>query len=154
MIGKKKINISSFSHEKIQCGDFLIPAYCSCCSKHDKMPLYTVRINNAEMLLCADCLNKLYDEIGQTLHRSVNIGDTVWELAQCDDGTWQIFPMIVKSVCPYGSVRWIKGKEPVVWNIYAESDSTYMYKSFYDVDKTLFFTEDDAKQALKEYQKE
>ena len=43
----------------------------------------------------------------------------------------------------------LKSGELSVWNIYAESDYTYMYKSFYDIGKTLFFTEKAAKEALK-----
>ena len=59
------------------------------------------------------------------------------------------FPMIVKNICQYGSPRMLKSGELSVWNIYAESDYTYMYKSFYDIGKTLFFTEKAAKEALK-----
>ena len=60
---------------------------------------------------------------------TVQKGDIVWELCKCDDGEYRIFPMKVKQVVPYGSIRWVQGKEPIVWNLYAESDCTYMYLS-------------------------
>lgn len=67
------------------------------------------------------------------------LGDVVYELCCCDDNVWRVFPMTVKSISPFGSIRWVKGKDPTMWNIYAESnDSTYMYKSMYDLNETLF----------------
>lgn len=78
------------------------------------------------------------------------VGDTVWELCKCVDGIYRIFPMTVKIVCPYGSVRWIKDEEPSVWNIYATHDYTKMYKNFCDFDKTVFLTREEAERALKE----
>lgn len=77
------------------------------------------------------------------------VGDRVWELCRCDDGMYRIFPMTVTKISPYGSVRWIKDKEPTVWNIYATSDYTYMYKDFYDFGKTVFLTKEEAEKALK-----
>lgn len=82
------------------------------------------------------------------------VGDTVWELCKCDDGIYRIFPMKVTQVIPYGSVRWVKGKEPTVWNIYAVSDYTDMYKSFYDFGKTVFLTQAEAEEALKRMERE
>lgn len=78
-----------------------------------------------------------------------HLGDIVYELCYCDDKVWRVFPMTVKSVRPFGSIRWVKGKDPEIWNIYAEGDdSTYMYKSMYDLGKTLFRTEEHANAAL------
>ncbi len=128
-----------------------IPEMCANCNKTGEYAdPYIVTIDGERTTICKDCLEKLYDEIGYALHKTVRPNDTVWELTQCDDGVWRIFPMVVKSIAPYGSVRWVKGKEPTVWNIYAEGDSTYMYKNFYDTGKTLFFTEESAKAALAE----
>ena len=76
------------------------------------------------------------------------LGDTVWELCKCDDGVYRIFPMKVCAVAPYGAVRWVVGKQPTIWNIYAESSHTYMYKSVYDFGETVFRTEEEAKVAL------
>lgn len=78
------------------------------------------------------------------------VGDRVWELRRCDDGMYRIFPMTVTKILPYGSVRWIKDKEPTVWNIYATSDYTYMYKDFYDFGETVFLTKEEAEKALEE----
>lgn len=81
---------------------------------------------------------------------SCQLNDTVYELCECDDGVNRIFPMQVKAVRPYGAVRWIEGKEPTTWNIYAEGEGTYMYKNYYDLGKTLFLSEEAAQGRLKE----
>lgn len=95
-------------------------------------------------------------EIGNKLGKPIcEKGDTVYELCKCDDGVYRIFPMVVKSVNEYGSVRFNKHSESYeVWNIYAEGDSTCMYKSFYDLGKTLFYKEEAAKEALTEIEGE
>lgn len=78
-----------------------------------------------------------------------HLGDTVYQLCCCDDNVWRVFLMTVKSVSPFGSIRWVKEKDPEIWNIYAEgNNSTYMYKSMYDLGKTLFRNELDADAAL------
>lgn len=109
---------------------------------------------DVRITLCRQCLMKLHEEIGRALHKSVREGDTVYELTYCNDDAWHVFPMVVKSVCEFGSVRHVKGKEPMVWNIYAESDSTYMYANFYEEGKKWFVDEADAMEALKEKEKE
>ena len=81
------------------------------------------------------------------------VGDRVWELCRCDDGMYRIFPMTVTKISPYGSVRWIKDKEPTVWNIYATSDYTYMYKDFYDFGKNVFLTKEEAEKMLERKKK-
>ncbi len=88
------------------------------------------------------------EEQNQLIKIHCKVGDTVWELCKCDNGIYRIFPMEVKQVVPYGSVRWIKGKEPTTWNIYTTSDYTDMYKNFYDFGKTVFLTHEEAKSAL------
>lgn len=75
-------------------------------------------------------------------------GDTVYELCKCDDGIYRIYPMIVKSLVPYGQIKNDKNGNICVWNVYAESDYTYMYKSFYDFGKTVFLNEPEAQEAL------
>lgn len=47
-----------------------------------------------------------------------------------------------------GSKRMSKDK--TIWNIYAESDYTYMYKSFMDFGKTVFNTKEEAEKKLQE----
>lgn len=79
-------------------------------------------------------------------------GDIVYELCKCDDEQWRIFPMEVKNVVPFGSVRWVKGKEPSIWHIYAEDGKcTYMYKSVYDLGRTLFLTKEEAEAELSKH---
>lgn len=90
------------------------------------------------------------EEQGLLLRLPCKVGDTIWELCKCDDNVYRIFPMVVKKVIPDGSVRWIKGKEPTVWNIYATSDYTDMYKTFYDIGKTVFLTQFEAEEKLRE----
>lgn len=88
------------------------------------------------------------EEYGKMLKLPCKIGDTVYELCKCDDGIYRICPMIVKSLSHYGQARKDKNGCIQAWNIYAESDYTYMYKSFYDFGKTVFLTEQEAKEAL------
>lgn len=89
------------------------------------------------------------EEQGRLIEIPCKVGDTVWELCKCDDEVYRIFSIEVKQVVPYGSVRWIKMTEPVIWHIYAESSQTYMYKSFYDFGKTVFATKEEAEKALR-----
>ncbi len=88
------------------------------------------------------------EEQGLLLKPPCKVGDTIWELCKCYDGIYRIFPMKVTKVLPYGSIRWIKGKEPTIWNVYAVSDYTDMYKSFYDFGRTVFLTQTEARDAL------
>lgn len=156
MENKRKMTVCPFPDEASVFMGICTPEPCTCCGREGSDSLYVVKIDgnrdDIRLIFCADCLDLLYNETGHVLHRSVKTGDTVWELVLCDCDEWKIFPMIVKSVVPYGSIRHTKGEEPVIWNIYAENDLAYMYKSFYDVGKTLFLTEE-AKQALNERQK-
>ena len=84
-----------------------------------------------------------------SLRLACKMGDTVWEICKCNDCEYRTFPMKVVDVIPYGGVRWIKGEEPTTWNIYAISDYTDMYKSFYDFGKTVFLTKEEADEALR-----
>ena len=89
-------------------------------------------------------------EKGLLVRLPCKVGDMVWELCLCDDGNYKIFPMIVKTVSEYGSLRQVK-KDITIWNIYAESDYTYMYKSFADFGKTVFSTKEEAEKKLEEF---
>lgn len=93
---------------------------------------------------------KALEEQGLLAKLPCAVGDTVWELCKCYDGKYRTFRMTVAIVVPYGSIRWVKGKEPTVWNVYATSGYTYMYKSFYDIGKTVFLTKAEAEQKLEE----
>ena len=84
----------------------------------------------------------------QGLRLPCKVGDIVWELCLCDDGNYKIFPMI-----EYGALRQVK-KDITIWNIYAESDYTYMYKSFADFGKTVFSTKKEAEKKLEEIRNE
>ena len=88
------------------------------------------------------------EENGLMVRLPCKVGDTVYELCECVDGIYRIFPMTVVKILPYGSVRWIKGEEPTVWNIYATHDYTKMYKNFYDFGKTVFLTREEAEKAF------
>ena len=98
---------------------------------------------------CAELLD--LEERGLLLKTPCKVGDTVYELVFCDDGEYRIFKMTVGSIYEYGSVRWIKGTHPTVWNIFLTRDySTYSYKTFYDFGTTLFLTYEEAEKKLKE----
>lgn len=89
------------------------------------------------------------EEQGLLARLPCKVGATVWELCLCDDGNYKIFPMIVKTISEYGTLRQVK-KDITIWNIYAESDYTYMYKSFADFGKTVFSTKEEAEKKLEE----
>lgn len=89
------------------------------------------------------------EEQGLLVRLPCKVGDIVWELCLCDDGNYKIFPMIVKTISEYGTLRQVK-KDITIWNIYAESDYTYMYKSFTDFGKTVFSTKEEAEKKLEE----
>lgn len=90
------------------------------------------------------------EEQGLLMRLPCKVGDTVWELCLCDDGNYKIFPMVVKTISKYGALRQVK-KDITIWNIYAESDYTYMYKSFADFGKTVFSTKEEAEKKLEEF---
>lgn len=92
------------------------------------------------------------EEQGVLVRLPCKVGDTVWELCLCDDGNYRIFPMIVKTISEYGTLKQVK-KDITIWNIYAESDYTYMYKSFADFGKTVFSTKEEAEKKLEELKK-
>jgi hypothetical protein len=89
------------------------------------------------------------EEQGLLMRLPCKVGDIVWELCLCDDGNYKIFPMIVKTISEYGTLRQVK-KDITIWNIYAESDYTYMYKSFADFGKSVFSTKEEAEKKLEE----
>lgn len=89
------------------------------------------------------------EEQGSLVRLPCKVGDIVWELCLCDDGNYKIFPMIVKTISEYGTLRQVK-KDITIWNIYAESDYTYMYKNFADFGKAVFSTKEEAEKKLKE----
>lgn len=93
------------------------------------------------------------EEQGLLVRLPCKVGDIVRELCLCDDENYKIFPMIVKTVSEYGTLRQAK-KDITIWNIYAESDYTYMYKSFADFGKTVFSTKEEAEKKLEELKNE
>lgn len=92
------------------------------------------------------------EEQGLLVRLPCKVEDIVWELCLCDDGNYKIFPMIVKTISKYGTLRQVK-KDITIWNIYAESDYTYMYKSFADFGKTVFSTKEEAEKKMEEMKK-
>ena len=106
-----------------------------------------------------DILEKLahyedLEEAKRLVELPCKVGDTVWELCKCDDDKYRIFPMTVCRIVTFGLPRLLKDNEIEVWNIYAESDYCKMYKSFYDIGKTVFFTHEEAEVVLKECESE
>lgn len=133
-----------------------VPPACVSCGDEVNGPMFRIDIKayalnakDTKIILCKNCLQSLYESAGRALHKQVNEGDEVFELVLCNDGIWRIFPMVVKNVCEFGAIRWVKGKEPQLWNIYAESEQgTYMYKNFYEEGKSWFFSMPEALAAL------
>lgn len=115
----------------------------------DKLPCGERSFTYLELLI--EKLGKYEDleEQGRLLRLPVKKGDIVWELCECDDGVFRIFPMEVKVVIPYGELRYTS-RSYSMWNIYAESDYTKMYKSFYDIGTSVFLTKEEAEAKLKE----
>lgn len=146
---KKMITVEPYPGENTSFMGLYVPEPCTCCGSVDAQNMHVVHVGDQRMVLCSDCLEELRYQAGSALHKDIKVNETVWELVLCDDGKWHIFPMVVKSVRPYGAVRYTKKeKEPTVWNIYAEGDSTYMYKNFYELGKSWFYMEEEAKAAL------
>ena len=113
------------------------------------------------MQVLQEPLKKLYDyeqkeEKGLLAHLQCKVGDTVWGLCKCDYGVYRIFPMQIKSIAHFGFSLIKKDGFPETWNIYAENQDrcTNMYKSFNDIGKTVFLTEEEAEQKLKEMGKD
>lgn len=106
----------------------------------------------AEKILTKLADYETLEEQGLLVRLPCKVRDTLWELCLCDDGNYKIFPMTVKTISEYGTLRQVK-KDKTIWNIYAESDYTYMYKSFADFGKTVFSTKEEAEKKLEEMKK-
>ena len=94
------------------------------------------------------------EEAARLVELPCALGDTIYDLCKCDDGEYRIFLMVVVDINAYGALRRVKDREPSVYNIYAESDYTYMFASFYDIGRTIFMTREEAEAALKERESE
>jgi hypothetical protein len=108
--------------------------------------------NEAKKILKVAEKLKQYEDLeeqGRLLRLPCKKGDIVWELCECDDGVFRIFPMEVKVVAAFGELLRTSSRCRV-WNIYAESDYTKMYKSFYDIGTSVFLTREEAEAKLKE----
>ena len=95
------------------------------------------------------------EEQGRLIELPCKIGDTVWELCKCDDNKYRIFPMTVVDINAYGrpKPKRVKHENQPIYNIYAESDYTYLFASFYDIGRIIFLTKAEAEAALKEVDK-
>ena len=127
---------------ELECGE-----YCDSCSQG------AGNCKTVENMIKKLATYEDLEEQGLLVRLPCKAGDTVWELCLCDDGNYKIFPMIVKTVSEYGALRQVK-KDITIWNIYAESDYTYMYKSFADFGKTVFSTKEEAEKKLEELKNE
>lgn len=118
---------------------------CEACGK--SVPVTAVKVGTCEIKICTNCMTALYNKLGQ--HISSLSQTPIWHLVKCDD-EWEIVPMVITCYSPYGSIRKVKDKEPQIWNIFAESNYTYLYERIENLGKTWFLTEDDAEEARKE----
>ena len=78
---------------------------------------------------------------------NVLLNKTIYNIERDNEGVYEYFPYIIKSVSPYGSVHMD------VWNIYAEDDYCKVYKSFYELGRTFTFDEIEADKICKELNK-
>ena len=87
------------------------------------------------------------EEQGLLLRSPCKKEDIVYDVVLCNDGKYHMFEMMVCAINPFGATR--KGN---VWNVYLEciDDCSKAYGSFYDFGKTVFLTQAEAEQKLKE----
>lgn len=130
--------ITYSKNRDIMCGSF-----CNSCS------VGTGNCNTVKAMVEKLAEYEDLEEQGRLLRLPCKKGDIVWELCKCDDGVFRIFPMEVKVFIPYGELRYAS-RSYSMWNIYAESDYTKMYKSFYDIGTSLFLTQEEAEAKLAE----
>lgn len=64
-------------------------------------------------------------------------GVKIYEVLHCDDGSYRMFPMEVKTIVEHGAIN-MRNNEPQVWNIYAENEYCKGYFSFYDLNERYF----------------
>lgn len=106
--------------------------------------------------LVHELFNKLADyedleEQGLLLKTPCKLKDYVYQIVKCSDNINRIFKMKVCNVCEYGSFyNGLKNK--FVWNIYLEDEEGfgYSYATFYDFNKSVFLTREQAELKLKE----
>ena len=134
-------NYRGAEFESIDSIDDDIKANCiKCAEEHEQLAEWLEELKSYKDL----------EEQGLLVRLPCKVGDVVWELCLCDDGNYKIFPMIVKTISEYGTLRQVK-KDVTIWNIYAESDYTYVYKNFTDFGKTVFITKEEAEKKLEEF---
>lgn len=134
-------NYRGADFESLDSIDDDIKANCIKCAKeHEQLAKWLEELKSYKDL----------EEQGLLIRLPCKVGDIVWELCLCDDGNYKIFPMIVKTISEYGTLRQVK-KDVTIWNIYAESDYTYVYKNFTDFGKTVFITKEEAEKKLEEF---
>ena len=130
--------ITYSKNRDIMCGSF-----CNSCS------VGTGNCNTVKAMVEKLAEYEDLEEQGRLLRLQCKKSDIVWELCECDDGVFRIFPMEVKVVAAFGELLRTSSR-CCVWNIYAESDYTKMYKSFYDIGTSVFLTREEAEVKLKE----
>ena len=92
------------------------------------------------------------EEQNRLIKLSCAVGDTIYHVCIPKNDEPQIIEMKVGCVEPYGAVRNYKGTCEV-WNIYAETDYTKAYFKFFDFEKTVFLTREEAEAALEELER-
>lgn len=150
---EKKITIKPYPDENATFTGLYVPEPCACCGSEGTPDMFVVHTKGQRTVLCGRCLEEFRYQAGFALHKDIRINETVYGLMKCDDRQWHIFPMTVRTVRPHGDVRYVKGRGAMVWNIYAESGIASMYKNFYELGESWFYTEEEAKAALKEKMK-
>lgn len=94
-------------------------------------------------------MHKDLEKQGKLLKMPCAVGDTVYHLCTLKNGESEIIEMTVGCVEPCGAIRNHKGICEI-WNVYAETDYAKGYLKFFDFEKTVFLTREEAEAALKE----
>lgn len=144
-----EIKITPFPDEKATFCGIAVAEPCHICGKQSKEDMHIIRDEDGmRIILCGNCMLKFYEGLGRYLHTKTQIGSEVWKLIFID-GKWDILHMTIKDVSVFGKMK-MTGCKRYVWNIYAETKNGdhRIYESFYEMGKTVFFTEKDAQNAL------
>lgn len=144
-----EIKIIEFPDEKSTFCGISVAEPCHMCGKQSKEDMHIIRDDDSvRIVLCGNCMLKFYEGLGRYLHTKTQIGSEVWKLIFID-GKWDILHMTIKDVSVFGKMK-MTGYKRYVWNIYAETKNGdhRIYESFYELGKTIFFTEKDARNAL------
>ena len=93
---------------------------------------------------------KQAEQQGRLVELPCMVGDTVYDVVQCNDNICRVSPMKVCGISVFGSLRsrpnYLGEK---IWNVYLEDEYTKAYRTFRDFGITVFTTLEAAQKALK-----